>query len=153
MLVWILQSQALLSAVPCHPLALLTCESSSVPAPECSVLNICCSLGGDEGFQLGRGWQGCGTRLQTIVSLPSSGRSPLAMEGMLSDFSSSKHFRLSGTFMQPKSNKTLRAIKNKPTCFHWRLFLKSAVIFSAAFAIQPFQSHEPINQTSQIIVF
>lgn len=48
---------------------------------------------------------------------------------MLSDFSLSKHFRFLRTFMQPKSNKTLWVIKNKPTCFHWWLFLKSTIIF------------------------
>lgn len=34
-------------------LALLTWESSSIPAPERLVLNICCGFGWDEGFQVG----------------------------------------------------------------------------------------------------
>lgn len=142
---------------PAIHLALLTWESSSIPAPERLVLNICCSFGWDEGFQVGKGlagaWDG-GSRPWIAHTVPSGERSHLAVKGMkLSDFSLSKHFRFFRTFMQPKSNKTLRVIKNKPTCFHWRLFFKSADIFSAAFAIQPFQSHEPINQTNQIIVF
>lgn len=74
------------------------------------------------------------------------------MKGMLSDFSLPKHFRFLRTFMQPKSNKTERLKVNQPVSIG-DFFLKSVDIFSAAFAIQPFLSHEPINQTNQVIVF
>lgn len=73
-------------------------------------------------------WDG-GSRPSAARTLPSGERSHLATKGMLSNFSLSKHFRFSRKLMQPKSSKTLRVIKNKPTPFHWQLFLKSADFF------------------------
>lgn len=65
-----------------------------------------------------------GQQLQpsAACALSSGERSHLATKGMLSDFSLSKCFRFSRKLTQPKSNKTLWVIKNKPTRSHWRLF-------------------------------
>lgn len=95
---------------PAIHLALLTWESSSISAPECLVLNICCGFGWGEGFQVGKGlagmWDG-GSRPLAAHALPGSERRHLATKGMLSDFSLSKHLGFSRKFLQPKSNKTL----------------------------------------------
>lgn len=84
-------------------------SNSSIPAPERLVLDILGGFGWDEGFQVGKGlaavWDG-GSGPSAVHTVPSGERSHLAMKGMLSDFSLSRHFRFLRTFMQPKSNKT-----------------------------------------------
>lgn len=92
---------------PATHLAPLTWEQQL--NPERLVLDILGGFGWDEGFQVGKGlaavWDG-GSGPSAAHTVPSSERSHLAMKGMLSDFSLSKHFRFLRTFMQPKSNKT-----------------------------------------------